>query len=285
MRVVNVSEEVLENVTSLNTMSMDNVSLVSNFTGDDEAVLYPIEWVIPVTAIYAVIFVSGLIGNVSTCVVIKRNMSLHTVTNYYLFSIAISDLLLLISGLPPEMYRLWSPATYVFGETLCVLQGFAAETSANATVLTITAFTVERYIAICHPFLSHTMSNLSRAIKFIITIWIISLCLAAPQAILFGVEYEFRNGVEYSRCTVVSKDFFQYSFLISTLIFFVLPMTIITFLYILIGIKLSKSRMIATAKRSSLSSNSDGISRTSRAATAQKRVIKMLVIVTNIYLC
>jgi hypothetical protein len=108
-----------------------------------------------------VILLTGVVGNVSTCVVIARNKHMHTATNYYLFSLAISDLLLLVSGLPQEMYYNWSRYPYVFGEAFCVLQGFAAETSANATVLTITAFTVERYVAICHPFQSHTLSKVS----------------------------------------------------------------------------------------------------------------------------
>lgn len=100
--------------------------------------------VLPITVIYAVIFFTGVIGNVSTCVVIARNKSMHTATNYYLFSLAVSDLLLLVSGIPPEMYYIWSQFPYIFGEAFCIIQSFAAETSANATVLTITAFTVER---------------------------------------------------------------------------------------------------------------------------------------------
>lgn len=106
----------------------------------------PLYIVLPVTVIYVVIFFTGLVGNVSTCVVITRNKSMHTATNYYLFSLAVSDLLLLISGLPSEMYYIWSHFPYVFGEAFCIIQSFAAETSANATVLTITAFTVERYV-------------------------------------------------------------------------------------------------------------------------------------------
>ena len=102
--------------------------------------------VVPISIIYVTIFFTGLVGNVSTCVVIARNRSMHTATNYYLFSLAISDLLLLISGLPSEMYYIWSNYPYVFGETFCIIQSFAAETSANATVLTITAFTVERCV-------------------------------------------------------------------------------------------------------------------------------------------
>lgn len=64
--------------------------------------------VVPLTCVYAVILVTGLVGNVSTCVVIARNKHMHTPTNYYLFSLAVSDLLLLLLGLPPEMYYNWS---------------------------------------------------------------------------------------------------------------------------------------------------------------------------------
>ncbi|CAH1381129.1 unnamed protein product [Tenebrio molitor] len=253
--------------------------------GDDAAVFYPLSLIIPVTVVYAIIFITGVIGNVSTCIVIACNKSMHTATNYYLFSLAISDMLLLISGLPPEMYRLWSPETYVFGEAFCILQGFAAETSANATVLTITAFTVERYLAICHPFLSHTMSKLSRVVRYIIVIWIVALCLAAPQAIQFGVEYELKGGVQYSRCTVVS-NFFQHAFEISTFLFFVGPMTLITVLYVLIGIQLRKSRNIVVAKKGSLGSNANGDQGRNRSSSGQNRVVKMLIaVVAAFFIC
>lgn len=119
------------------TALLHNSSLNSSLN-DDSEIFYPPSLVIPMTVVYGIIFVAGVVGNVSTCIVIARNKSMHTATNYFLFSLAVSDMLLLISGLPPEMYRLWSPETYVFGEAVCILQGFAAETSANATVLTIT---------------------------------------------------------------------------------------------------------------------------------------------------
>lgn len=68
----------------------------------------PLYVVIPITIAYTAIFVSGVTGNIVTCVVISRNKHMHTATNYYLFSLAISDLLLLVSGLPQEMYSIWS---------------------------------------------------------------------------------------------------------------------------------------------------------------------------------
>ncbi|WAR06974.1 PK1R-like protein [Mya arenaria] len=56
---------------------------------------------LPVTlfllSVYGLMFISGVLGNVCTCVVILRNANLRTSTNYYLLSLAISDVLILIT--------------------------------------------------------------------------------------------------------------------------------------------------------------------------------------------
>lgn len=89
---------------------MDNKTNYSDLTNFNSQMFYsPVTYlnypvrdslgfVIPLTFIYSVIFISGLLGNVITCVVITRNKNMHTATNYYLFSLAVSDLLLLVSG-------------------------------------------------------------------------------------------------------------------------------------------------------------------------------------------
>ncbi|XP_069668628.1 pyrokinin-1 receptor-like isoform X2 [Periplaneta americana] len=220
---------------------------LSNVTSTWGPKRHPLYIVVPITVIYAVILFTGLLGNVSTCVVIARNKHMHTATNYYLFSLAVSDLLLLVSGLPQEMYYNWSRYPYVFGEAFCVLQGFAAETSANATVLTITAFTVERYVAICHPFQSHTLSKLSRAVRLILVIWLLAMGLAVPQALQFGVVHdELPDGRvlddEHTMCTV-KRIVIPHSFEVSTFVFFVAPMTLISVLYALIGLQLRRSSL------------------------------------------
>ncbi|GIY00742.1 pyrokinin-1 receptor [Caerostris extrusa] len=117
--------------------------------------------VIPMTVIYCVILITGLIGNICTCFVIIRNKHMRTVTNYYLFSLAVSDLLLLIVGLPQELFLLWNKYPYMFGEVFCIIRGYTSEMSTYASILTITMFTLERYFAICHPLKTHTMSKLS----------------------------------------------------------------------------------------------------------------------------
>lgn len=214
---------------------MDSVQCSEDIYGPKRDSLYV---VIPLTISYLMIFITGTLGNVSTCIVISKNKTMHTATNFYLFSLAISDLLLLMMGLPPEIYSFWSRYPYIFGNTFCVMRGLFAEISGNATVLTITAFTVERYLAICHPFLSHTMSRLSRAVKFIIFIWILAICFAIPQAMPLKVVGDC------PRCFVVDDKVIAHAFELSTFLFFVAPMTLIIVFYILIGLKLKSSKII-----------------------------------------
>ena len=52
-----------------------------------------------VTIFYAVVFVTGVVGNLSVCLVITRSKSLHSAMNYYLISLALADLILLILGI------------------------------------------------------------------------------------------------------------------------------------------------------------------------------------------
>ncbi|XP_054088296.1 pyrokinin-1 receptor-like, partial [Zeugodacus cucurbitae] len=152
------------------------------------------------------IFVAGVLGNLITCIVISRNKFMHTATNFYLFNLAVSDLTLLLSGAPQDVYSYWYPNAFSFGDVLCILGSVLTETATNATVLTITAFTVERYIAICHPF----------------------------------------------RSLVIGNHFVEHVFAVSGFIFFAGSMTTICVLYVLIGIKLKRSRLLQAMARRSL---------------------------------
>lgn len=269
------------NLTASNTnesSSMPTTFFSSTDSYVDIVLLYgpkrdPLYVVIPITFVYMLIFVTGVVGNISTCIVISRNRTMHTATNYYLFSLAISDFLLLVSGVPQEVFYIWSRYPYVFGELFCVVRGLMAETAANATVLTITSFTVERYLAICHPFLQHTMSKLSRAVKLIIVVWIVSVSLAIPQALQFGVITD-ENNIDI--CSL-KRVIIEHSFELSTLLFFLTPMTLITVLYILIGLKLRTSGLMKRENGVSMQRRVHVNScHRQQASIGTRRVLKML---------
>ncbi|CAH0581236.1 unnamed protein product [Chrysodeixis includens] len=271
---------------------MSPPSDVTNFTDNASAPVDPtvifgpqrdsLFIVLPITIIYSIIFITGLLGNIFTCLVIVRNKSMHTATNYYLFSLAISDLLLLISGMPQEMYSIWVKWPYVFGHSFCVIRGLAAEASTNASVLTITLFTVERYLAICHPFFSHKMSKLSRATKHVMLLWVVAVGLALPQALQFGIR-------EHSGVTMClqTRVIVEHSFELSTFFFFFAPMVLITVLYSLIGLKLRETNISKEESQKEFDRNMRYAHKIRRKhSQATRRVVKMLVaVVVAFFIC
>lgn len=141
-----------------------------------------------------------------------------------------------------------------------------------ATVLTIATFTIERYLAICHPMIQQVLNHPARAVKLLLVQWAIAILFALPFAIYtrtFYIVYNPDTGepVEDSlMCNVPGeyRNLMTYFFQMSTFLFFVYPMTVILIMYILIGLRLSKSSPVS-ADRSNLA-----------VVQARKAVIKML---------
>jgi neuromedin U receptor 1 len=58
----------------------------------------PLHVVVPITALYSLISLTGIVGNVVVCMVIAKHPNMHTATNYYLFSLAVADVTILVFG-------------------------------------------------------------------------------------------------------------------------------------------------------------------------------------------
>ncbi|XP_045613264.1 pyrokinin-1 receptor isoform X1 [Procambarus clarkii] len=253
-------------------------------SGGGQELPHNLTMIVVMTVIYILITITGVLGNVATCIVIVRNRIMHTATNYYLFSMAVSDLLLLALGMPDEFYLLWWGEPYIFGSVFCFIRGFTAEISTNASILTIAAFTVERYIGICHPLRSHTMSQLGRVIRSIAIIWIVATVCAVPIAMQYGIVYQKTpdgQDIPNTSGCYLKKRIWVF-FEVSTVLFFVAPMLLITVLYVCIAVQLKKSSRLARSVPSigchNCASTNDG--------SRNKAVIKMLVaVVIAFFVC
>ncbi|XP_043466176.1 neuropeptides capa receptor-like [Leptopilina heterotoma] len=245
----------------------------------------PSELVIPITLIYATIFITGVFGNLITCIVIKRNPTMQTATNYYLFSLAVSDLLLLVLGLPNEIYVFWQQYPWALGVVLCKIRAFVSETSSYVSVLTIVAFSMERYVAVCHPLHLYAMSGLKRPLRFILLAWMLALVCAIPFAVYTNVNYlHYPIGSENistdsAMCAMLRDnmpDFPLYE--LSCLIFFLLPMLLMVALY---------TQMGRTIQSTSLGHSLEGtIHGENRHAQSKKTIIQMLTaVVITFFIC
>lgn len=81
------------------------------------------------------------------------------------------------------------------------------------------------------------VSTLERAVKTILLVWTAAAVSAYPIVAQYGLNEE---GI----CTVVNSV--PNLFVISTLLFFIVPLTVITVLYVLIGLQLRRSASAGT---------------------------------------
>ena len=84
-----------ESLESLNNGTMTVSEFLLNALGPQQM---PLQWLVPVTIFYALVFITGLVGNIAVCIVIVRNKNLHSAMKFYLISLAIADLSIIILG-------------------------------------------------------------------------------------------------------------------------------------------------------------------------------------------
>ncbi|XP_029004230.1 neuromedin-U receptor 1 isoform X2 [Betta splendens] len=246
---------------------------------------------LPVCHVYLLIFVVGVVGNALTCTVIARNKVMWTPTNYYLFSLAVSDLLVLLLGMPLELYELWRNYPFLLGTGGCYFKTFLFETVCLASILNVTALSVERYIAVVHPLRAKYVVTRTHAKRVILSVWGVSVLCAAPNTSLHGIATLRAPAGPGGRgraqlpdsaiCTLV-KPRWVYNLTIqgTTLLFFVLPMLTISVLYMLIGLRLKREKM-----RGALEAKSDSSCglRTQQQKARRRQVTKMLFVLVVVF--
>ncbi|XP_023244000.1 orexin receptor type 1-like [Centruroides sculpturatus] len=143
----------------------------------------PYEWVL--VAFHITVFFVGLIGNALVCISVYRNHSMRTVTNYFIVNLAVADFLVILVCLPPTV--LWDVTeTWFFGRIMCKLVLYLQTVSVSVSVLTLTFISVDRWYAICYPL--RFKSTAFRAKTSILIIWLMSLLLVLPEAIVLDTR-------------------------------------------------------------------------------------------------
>ncbi len=142
---------------------------------------------LPVCITYLTIFLVGILGNFLTCAVILRYRVMQTPTNYYLLSLAVSDLLVLVLGMPLELYEMWENYPFLLGEEGCYFKTFLFETVCFASILNVTALSVERYVAVVHPLKVKHMATPAHVKRIIFMLWVVSMLCAVPNTSLHGI--------------------------------------------------------------------------------------------------
>lgn len=162
---------------------------------------------VTVTIVYLSLFVVGTVGNSITAYTLVRKKSLQNLqstVHYHLASLAFSDLLIFLLCMPIELYNfIWVHHPWAFGNDICKGYYFLRDACTYATALNIASLSVERYMAICHPFKAKSIMSRSRTKKFISGIWVASFLLAIPMIFTMGEVYKLPQDPDSLICTNV----------------------------------------------------------------------------------
>lgn len=157
---------------------------------------------ISLTVLYGMILLAGIIGNsvtIQTTKVLRDKGYLQKGVTDHMISLACSDLLVILLGMPVELYSvIWFPFSSTYGNITCKIYCFLFEACSYATIFHVATLSFERYMAICHPFRFKVVSG-TRAVKLMICFaWLTSVCVALPLIFAMGAEYPLTG----RRCNV-----------------------------------------------------------------------------------
>ncbi|XP_055012474.1 cholecystokinin receptor type A [Boleophthalmus pectinirostris] len=190
--------------------------------------------------LYSLIFLLSVVGNSMIIAVLVRNRRMRTVTNLFLLSLAVSDLMVSLVCIPftliPNLMR-----DFIFGTGICKLVMYFMGVSVSVSTFNLVAISLERYSAICNPLTSRTWQTKSHAAKVITATWVASFLLMLPYPISSTLKPFTRlNNSTGHMCRLVwPNDITQQSWYVSLLlILFLFPGIVMMTAYGLISMEL-----------------------------------------------
>ena len=122
--------------------------------------------------------VFGIIGNLLIITIYLKFSRIRTVTNTYLFNIALSDLLYVIT-VPVFLISIWNNS-WPFGEFVCKILLSKGAIHRFASSLFLLVVVADTYISILKPTLSHKIYSSVNAKVITILTWVICIASVAP---------------------------------------------------------------------------------------------------------
>lgn len=128
-----------------------------------------------------VVIALGVVGNTLAMIVLTRR-TMRTSTNIFLAALAIWDsIVLLVCLLLISLTELSKPFTEQVFPYIVVYAYPVGLVAQTATVWITVSFTVERYIAVCHPLRAVSMCTIPRARMVVMAISVISVLYNVPR--------------------------------------------------------------------------------------------------------
>ncbi|XP_051165588.1 neuropeptide CCHamide-1 receptor-like isoform X2 [Leptopilina boulardi] len=220
----------------MNVISNKNFSIIDE---DNQYIPYemrPETYIVP--AVFIIILIVGVVGNGILVFTLCRYPSLRNIPNIYVLSLALGDLLVLITCVPFTSI-LYTIESWHWGLTVCKISECSKDISIGVSVFTLTALSAERYCAIADPLRSHVsgLNSKTLTICIAILIWLLAIIFAVPAFAFSYVRPQPLNGNHSIMiCSPFPKDFGENyekgMILFKFLAYYAIPLCIISGFYL-----------------------------------------------------
>lgn len=159
-----------------------SVTHISNCThryeeDTEQEILQPEAVIVPLT--FAIIFATGMIGNILLLCHIAYSRKFHTPQNMYVANLAMGDLLMLTVAMP-FVSTIYTFKSWPYGEVICKISEFALTLSTAVIIFTLVGLSIERYfiVAVYKPSKRQKLATFG-----LFGIWLVSVILSLPDLI------------------------------------------------------------------------------------------------------
>ncbi|KAM3876663.1 gastrin-releasing peptide receptor [Diretmus argenteus] len=200
---------------------------------------------VAIASVYGVIITLGLVGNITLIRTFCSAKSIRNVPNLFMSSLALGDVLLLVTCAPVDASR-YLTEEWLFGRVGCKVIPFIQLTSVGVSVFTLTALSADRYRAIVKPLDIQKSSTTTSIVLRAAFIWLFSLVLAIPEAVFSDLHTFNINSTNETFITCAPYPHAgelhpRIHSMASFLIFYVIPLLVISLYYAFIACSLIKS--------------------------------------------
>ncbi|XP_078402283.1 P2Y purinoceptor 4-like [Cetorhinus maximus] len=216
---------------------------------------------------YGIVCVVGLVLNAIALWMFLCKMRPWNATITYMFNLALSDLLYVLS-LPLLTYYYANQNDWPFGVVLCKLTRFIFYANLYSSILFLTCISVHRFMGVYCPFRSLRWIQMKQAWVVCMLVWAAVIICLIPN--LLFVTTSSRSDDLLCHDTTRREDFPQYVLYssVTMVILFFIPFLIIIFCYSLMTRKLNKT-LVSDSNRSS--------------SNSKKKSIKLIIVVLFVF--
>ncbi|KHN82435.1 5-hydroxytryptamine receptor 2A [Toxocara canis] len=160
----------------------------------------------------------GLLGNLLVCMAIWFDRRLHNVTNYFLFSLALADLLVCSIVMPLSLLVEVRHGLWTWSFSVCLLYVYSDVFLCTASIVHMSMISLDRFLGISRPLKTRNQSHTMTAMK-IIFVWLITVLISCPIAIAALIDPT--NILQRNSCVISNRYYMVYGSTFAFLIPFV----------------------------------------------------------------